>query len=405
MENTLAFIDCKSKESNKFRFTFFNIGIILFIILSQFNLAQWGATISYVAIPGVFFLLGAFFTDFKFDKNSFLIFLLFLAYFLSTLFSQYVQIERDMLSFFCFCLFFVFAVSHKYTIKEIRVFLIVYISVAIAASLIICFNWVTHNYIQEWVKRSTFTFMGVVKDPNYSFAYLCPAFALALLIFFFSKRKSIKLFCFIALAIIFVASFCASSRAAMLTMGITLILLPFLCTQLPTKTRILIFILTILVFALAFLIITQTFSEYALKRFTDDSDGAGRVEIWNYALRIFKSNPIFGGGFNSGSLMSLSNEGHTSHSVFIDILCDAGLLGIVAFLFFYFKNCFWPNWNNFEVQVVLSVSAITPLLFINGFNTTTFYFPLILLCLINHTLKEHNYSELFSYEDKDDSMK
>ena len=397
MDKTLHLIDFSSPSTDKFNFNFYNVGMILLIILSQYNVAKWGATLSYVAIPGIFFLFGAFFSKTKFDKNAFLIFGLFSVYFISTFFSSYVLVGREIASFFVFCIFYVLAVSNKFSVKEIRVFLFVYIIVACSASFNICFNWLAHNYVQDWTKRSTFVFLGVMKDPNYTFAYICPAFVISVLLFFQNKKFWVRFVSALSILSTFAALFCASTRAGMLSIAVSLILIPLFCSQLSKKTRITIMLITVFGALLGYLIITKTYSEYALKRFTDDKDGSGRFDIWMYALKVFKEHPILGGGFNSGSSISLANEGHTSHSVVFDILCDSGILGMLAFFIFYFENCFWSDWENFELQVVLSASALIPLFFINGFNTTTFYYPLILLCLIRKTAMECDYSVLFTF--------
>jgi len=379
-------------KKEKFRFNLFNLGIILLIILSQYNIAKWGASFSYIALPAILFLIGAIFTKFQIDKDSLLIFLLFAAFFVSTAVSNYVEFGREMFSFFFFCVFFVLAVSHQYTLKELRVFIIVYIIVSITASLNICFNWVTGNFIQAWTKRSSFVLFGVTKDPNYSFAYLSPSFVLSFLIIFFTRKKSIRFLCIFNCLVTLVALLFASSRAGMLAIIISMFVIPLFCTQLKKKTRLLIFVTAVLVIAIGYFAIALIYNDYALSRMFEDKDGAGRLVIWNYAITVFKSNPIIGGGFNAGSSVSMFYEGHATHSIFLDILCDSGVIGLFFFLIFYYKNCFWPNWDNFEFMFILSVSVLVPLMFINGFNTTTFYFPLIMLSLFNRQLRVHDYS-------------
>lgn len=383
-------------SNNKFRFSLFNIGFILLIILSQYNLAKWGASISYVAIPGVFFLLGAILNKFKFDKNAFLILLLYVVFFISTVFSNYVDFGREMVSFFFFCLFFIFIVSNDFSLKEIQVFILVYILVSITVSANICYQWLSGNYLQDWTKRSTFVLFGVSKDPNYAFVYLSPAFILSFLVLFFSKRKLVKIFCLLSLAITSFALLCASSRAGMLAIIASMLMVPIFCQQLKLKTRLIVFFVTVAIIGIGVLVILKTYNDYALKRMFEDKTGAGRIQIWNSALTVFRSNPIIGGGFNSGTSASMEAIGYATHSIFIDIICDSGVLGLAAFLLFYFKNCFWPNWDNFEVMAVLSISALVPMLFINGFNTTTFFFPMIFLSVINKRLKINSYSELLN---------
>lgn len=407
MQSGLSFNVAEKLTSNdeKFRFSFSNIGIILLIIFSQYNIAEWGASFSYVAIPAVFLLLSAALNRFKFDKDSFIIFVLFGVYYISTAFSTYVPFGREMFSFFLFCVFFVLAVSHKFTLAEVRVFILIYILVSITASINICYQWLSGNYIQSWTKRSTFVLFGIKKDPNYTFSYISPAFVLSFLVLFFSKKKRYVVLSLINIIVTFFALLCSSSRAGMLAIVVSLIMIPLFCFQLKKRTRFLILLIVGFIVLAGYLFIVNFYNDYALARIFEDKDGAGRLKIWNYAFSVFRANPILGGGFNAGSSVSIINEGHSTHSIFLDILCDSGAVGMIAFLVFYVKNCIISNWDNVEILIILTAAFFIPMMFINGFNTTTFYFPMIFMAIFSRQLKENSYSKILCFSNDETQAK
>ncbi len=379
----------------------FNMAVVLLIVFSQYNTAKWGASFSYILIPFLLVLFGFVFSNLKIRNSSLLIFLLYFVYFLSTLLSPYVELGRDIITFALLCIFYVLITSKNYSNRDIQLFLLVYIIVAFTASINICYQWLNGNFIQAWVRRSTFVFLGVKKDPNYSMAYIAPAMVLSVYIFLNSKKKIIKAFCLINSLVTFFACICASTRAGMLAIIIPIVLLILITKHLKTKTKLFVLLLLGITIILGFTIILRTYNEYALKRFFEDEDGSGRLSLWRAALESFKMNPIIGGGMNSGSYFALLEEGNASHSILVDIISDSGILGILFLFIFFVVNCLKTKKKNFEFQIVIVSSALIPMMFINGFNTTTFYFPIILLTILStyNSTSNNDYRCLFRYDE------
>ena len=376
---------------------FYYFGFIVFIILSQYNTALWGASFSFALVPAFLFLLGALTSQPTVRKESLLILPIFFLYLFSTGFSSYVEIGRDFLSFAVFCLFFILTVSHYYRKNELKKLILIYIIISLTVSLNICYQWINHVYLQAWLKRSTFVFFGVFKDPNYAMALIAPAAVFSAFLFINSKKFIVKLICFLNIAFAFLACICASTRAGMLAIALPIALIPLFASKMSIWKRLAFLVLLVFIILVGYWIITATYNEYALARFFHDDTGSGRLDIWESALLVFKDRPIFGGGLNSGSAVSVVFEAHTTHSVFIDILCDSGIVGLLLFAVFFVKNCLCVSRRNLSFQLIMAFSFLIPLFFINGFNTITFYFPIIVLSIMSNYNKDGNYLDIVRF--------
>jgi len=81
--------------------------------------------------------------------------------------------------------------------------------------------------------------------------------------------------------------------------------------------------------------IKETKTEYG--RFDESSQR--RIDIWQQSLGYFKSNPIVGIGF--GSFRHLGLDLGDTHNIYVKILTEQGLIGIIIFLimiFYFFKT-------------------------------------------------------------------
>jgi len=73
---------------------------------------------------------------------------------------------------------------------------------------------------------------------------------------------------------------------------------------------------------------------------TERNLGAGRIDIWTDAIRIASDNPITGVGLNNYKLYTLQNRsglkapGAAVHNVFLNILVETGIFGLLIYIFF-----------------------------------------------------------------------
>jgi len=81
-----------------------------------------------------------------------------------------------------------------------------------------------------------------------------------------------------------------------------------------------------------------------------EDSAAMRLEIWNYAIDLYKANRIFGVGFGGYSLSVLDKTGRPrdSHSIYLKTLSEQGIVGL-ALLLLIFCMAFYSGWKLFKM--------------------------------------------------------
>ena len=137
-----------------------------------------------------------------------------------------------------------------------------------------------------------------------------------------------------------------------------------------------------MIFGFVFWLIKKFLPSQAIERYLNISNNS-RIPIWRDTFEYFKMHPIFGGGMGSVSQYVHEVEKHVSHNVYLDILGCFGIVGSLLFLIFIIENCIKCKKNDLFKHFSLSIGFLLPMFFINGFNTATFYLPLIILSLLS----------------------
>lgn len=170
--------------------------------------------------------------------------------------------------------------------------------------------------------------------------YLC--FCLPFLLYGFSlEEKLLKRLSFIALVIAIVLVLCNASRGGMFSIVICLAVF-FLMSP---KNKSLIYSFIVLIGGLLYLlykygdailyVLTMRLSEGGAT--TDDS----RFEIWGNALKVLVEYSGFGCGIGGmfAAMEQFAKGGTTvTHNVFLEVLCQYGVIFCLAFVFFLFKQ-------------------------------------------------------------------
>ncbi|HYA13182.1 MAG TPA: O-antigen ligase family protein [Syntrophales bacterium] len=81
-----------------------------------------------------------------------------------------------------------------------------------------------------------------------------------------------------------------------------------------------------------------------------ENSAAMRLEIWNYAIDLYKQNRIFGVGFGGYALSVLEKTGHPrdSHNIYLKTLSEQGIVGLVLLLLV-FCMAFYSGWKLFKM--------------------------------------------------------
>lgn len=358
-------------------------GLCLFIIVTLFNTSKYGATFSWVMIPSFVIVVGLFFEGkLKIQTETFLIFAFWLVYLLSTLFSSSVEIDRSAFTFFIFCIIYVIAVSHQYTKREIQLLINIYILTALLGGLNIVINWFSGNFYAEWFKRASVEFGGVYKDPNYAMAFISPGVFFLFVKLLQTKMLRRKIFIIAALVLLIFATIVSGSRTALAVVFVSFVVGFLLDKQINYKVKIRILFFIFFGLIAVVLLMQEILPDQTLSRYEDMSSDP-RWKTWETGLKTFFQAPLFGGGLGATSKKTLQLTGFHSHNVYLDILGDSGLIGASIFLLFLSLNCFKTIKTNRYFIFGSAIAFLLPMFTVNGFNTATFYTPLILMTILS----------------------
>lgn len=158
------------------------------------------------------------------------------------------------------------------------------------------------------------------KEIGIDIIYMSRAVALGFLSIFFFYQKEIKLFQLLFLFPIFLILILINEVGPILAV---LLVLFYHFSRKKIMIAIVAFILTC-IFYLFF--ITQFIQDLTIEKIFDDP----RVEIYYKNFKYFLNEPIFGIGWSGSE--SLLGSYQSAHNIFIEILAEFGLVGIVGFL-------------------------------------------------------------------------
>ncbi|MBR0485383.1 MAG: O-antigen ligase family protein [Oscillospiraceae bacterium] len=170
-----------------------------------------------------------------------------------------------------------------------------------------------------------------------------------------------------------IALFLTSKRGPLLFCGVAIVMIYFLSGKKNVVKKIVIFCLIGIVTVGIFLVLAKYIPElsYTIERFSDsgeDGSSQERKEMWKLAIKMFKEHPIFGNKTYSYRLqyaktfgsrfMTHGNEAYqkylNSHDVFLQVLAENGIVGLILFAFAYFQMFFSSIRTYFLVREVES---------------------------------------------------
>lgn len=314
------------------------------------------------------------------------IILLFVSALYSTLTSDVVSWGNSATSLLLFIVLYVAISNIMFNASMIRRILRFYaLSVTIICLVMLISYSLGHNVIDG---RISISFLGVRKDENYLAAFLTPGYSYLLYSFLFGENH--KAWSIISLGIIFLAIFLSGSRAAFLTiLTVSLIMIfKILFTKYPLSTKILLIIALVLgaVIGLMYLRSTPLFTRMTG---TGSYSSNIRLKIWGYALQAFTRHPLIGSGIESGTFYVQLILRWYTHSVFVDILTGQGLIGVIICLIL-FLNHLRVKKENFIYMAIMLIAFFAPMFFINGYETATFWVPMIMCKVISDYCKAND---------------
>lgn len=184
---------------------------------------------------------------------------------------------------------------------------------------------------------------------------LLSAFLMVLFFFCFSflvNKENKKFFLYYVVAIGFISFgiFLTQTRAVWMAILISIL---FFIVKRPK-----VFIpATIILGAFVFLFFPVIQDRFlSIQNFTSDTSSIGRLQAWLTSALLIKSNPLFGYGYDSfielrdSVLPFYLVPVEHSHSTYLNMILEAGLIGFFAYFFFFFKAIYFSftkkNKNN-----------------------------------------------------------
>ena len=213
--------------------------------------------------------------------------------------------------------------------------------------------------LSEWTFRKT----GGTGDPN---EFACHIILGSIIAWNYIKNKILKLF----LMFLFIFSLIISGSV---TGGLCYILIVIYKAISSFKNKFNIKSLSIFfglnIISYAILIRLDILSLYLNRAFNNTSNFISRQNAWANGLQLFRENWytfFIGGGPNyfdqRNSLLVSSNDDTAiaAHSMYIEIMADTGIIGVILFLFpislLVFKNIFIPKYDMFFAMLFMSLA-------------------------------------------------
>ncbi len=364
------------------------IAVAFFFIIGVFNTSQFGASLSWMLIPFMLVIVGRFLGNQPIQIHT--MHLLALSFwfvcFLSTILSSLVSLERDIITSLLFTIMFILITSDHSVVSHANFFVKLYIIIVLIASLMVIINWTRGIYYNEWFERSTIVIGGVAKDPNYVSGFLAPGPILILLYNKYNKKQKHNLIQWFLIGFVLLSMILNGSRG-----GLVSAILPIIGSVLfsaeGTGKKVKAFIIGCVIFIVLLLVIYNFFPQQTIDRLLH-STGNVRSDLWAAAIKPFLNSPILGEGIGAASVYSWAIEGNASHNMYIDILSSTGLIGSIIYIALLW-NCGF-NIHKKNLDIYLSAFAcLIPQFFINGFNTTSQWIPIIMIYFTSMMMKEH----------------
>ena len=352
---------------------------IMFILVLFFSLISWQQTGVGIADVGLFIAITILYTRrVRIDRLFMILMLLFLSYYYSGMIGivvyNYDFEIRSLVTFlisiyFTLCLF-----SYDFSEVEIELIILSYIIISALGSVLILFSVLRDD--QYGYFRYTAHVFGIYRDSLYMCCFQMGSIYICINRFFHKKNKVLY---FVLFSLIIVGQLFTGDRTAIVVSAFSIVYsvaVYFIKRKKLKKLLLLLLILSSVIF-LGYKFVLPLMSEYTVGRlfsFRTYIEDNSRFVMWRRCLEIFSKHVLFGIGYNNNNVILMSEGLHYSHNVFLDILCGQGVIGII--IFFWYIVYSLKRTNNKVYLLGFIISAFSPLLFVNGYNTMSFWIPM-----------------------------
>lgn len=391
-------IYCGDRERIARKEMLFLIVCASMIFFTVINGNEFSAGLKFVLFPALFFFVISVILLWDIDLRRVVreygAVILFGAFALvSSIISDVVPLSRNLSCIYMlfWCVAYICSTSVPLSAKAKGRLIRIYTRFVSVLCLILIINYAAGYSVNE-LGRVSITYFGIRKDSNYLTAFFVGAYSVSLYGGIYGRKRMRNM---ARAMLIFVALFLSGSRASFITSQLVtfIILMRVIFGRGPAARKIGMIFLVVLGISLSvyFFRTNMLFDRmFAPDSYSDNI----RLKIWNYALKGFYRNPLFGSGVGAGTYYSQLHIEWVTHSGFVDLLAGQGIVGFVLLMCEFRKICMVKR--GFRVFMLTTLIAfVMPLLFISGYENATFWVPMMLMkVLSNNCNKSEDFADL-----------
>ncbi len=243
-------------------------------------------------------------------------------------------------------------------------------------------------YSGKWVVNDMGSILraeGVLGQPNSYALFLNMNLAIALSLAIFVKNKKEKILYYILSLIIIFSLIPTFSKAGYIGLLLVLLLVTFLtCLKRNTFTPLILFLfLLILIGSIIFIKYQYTVSYRLVHNESFDC----RTIIWKSTIHKFFEHPFIGNGFRSSMDMvrylGPYRELFSTHNLFLQILLEMGIIGLIAFFIAYFSmlkyviKVFFQTKHQYTNALAIGFIAFFISAFVHSYSGDSFLTPMV----------------------------
>jgi putative inorganic carbon (HCO3(-)) transporter len=223
------------------------------------------------------------------------------------------------------------------SVKRIQITLAIIVIVSLALALLTISRVLSGELVEGRPDLGQIS----VGDLNAQAIYFLPGATLLMVLFSHKAQLAQKVFLLPALSLIVMAILAISSRGAIISLAVVLMLGMTIDHKLWQVA-----LPILLVVGVAILFLPHTFVDRFDSLVTFSDRGGGRVDIWLVAWRIIRAHPVPGVGLDNfgkafdrylpetPGIVSDIGPGRGSHNIFLNVQGELGVIGFVLFIVF-----------------------------------------------------------------------
>jgi len=292
--------------------------------------------------------------------------LFFISYFILNMAIHEKLVILNIIDLFSFCFMFIFLLLVKLNKKYFKISIVIILSLSIIYSFSSLFQYLNFDLYSRlilprfspdraeevWKLFSQGGYTGFTWQTAFISGYIICGLGIIILSLKFIKNKTVRFILLLNVPIMLIALFMSGKRAHLIFMIIAL-LVTYIYSQgnkriIVQISKAIFTIIPILILIVVSIMLIGKDEEGPINKifikFNDTIGGllageditSGRIYLYDYALKHFFENPLFGIGWREFKEISVgvinTNSGSHPHNIYIQLLTELGIPGFILFI-------------------------------------------------------------------------